>query len=443
MKKITAFILIFLLLFANTAFGAKIDGEEIKSTILNGTTMVPIEDVAKLLDLDFMPTSDQYTISEKNDEPRMLNFVHTEPGKVYAQLYTKTSDGNLKMVDEQAMELPQSVVRIDGKLYVPFRFVCEYYNANVYWDEKEGARAYRTNYGEITLIKTDGHVRERVLIEGGFESGTVSGRYFVYVKDGSLYRMNLETGEKILLGESGYVNIYGNTVYVLGQGKLTLYDLESGEGKIVCEGVTIVAYTADKGAWCETVNGTFVYNSEGALVAEITGEFYNPWEYQEGFVYYLTNNMEMRRARADGSEDEKIIKTAFYPVWIDNFIYYTDIAGNYRRFDVGTKEDIGVYGLGLDFAIKLNGMHIMNYYAESGLCMMFISEADGTGFRQFGKMGIATTGKVDLYKDGIAGRGADDDAPYYITGNDAVKLTDDHINEFYGAYKDFVYYSVY
>ena len=63
MKKLVAFTILFTMLLSFCSFGAKIDGEEIKSTLLNGTTMVPLEDLARILELDFMPSSEQYAVA--------------------------------------------------------------------------------------------------------------------------------------------------------------------------------------------------------------------------------------------------------------------------------------------------------------------------------------------------------------------------------------------
>ena len=73
---------------------------------------------------------------------------------------------------------------------------------------------------------------------------------------------------------------------------------------------------------------------------------------------------------------------------------------------------------------------------------MFISDPDGKNFRQFGKDCVAAVGNAALYKDGMAGKSPSDDAIYYITENDAIKISDDTANEFYGTYDGFVYYSL-
>ncbi|MDO5479666.1 MAG: stalk domain-containing protein, partial [Clostridia bacterium] len=334
MKKITAVAILFTLLFTFCSFGAKIDGEKIESTLLNGTTMAPLEDIARVMNLEFWPSSEQYAVSEKNDTPRMLNFVHSEPEKVYAQYYVKNADGSLKLTDEEELILPESAVRIDGKLFVPFRFVAEYFGANVYWSEEDGAWAYRTSYGKTALIRTDGKVRERVEISGNIESAVIVSDYLVVVREGELVRISLKDGSEKVIGKSGRVHVEGDKIFVLGSGKLTLIDVKTGESKPVDENITMVGYLAGGGAWCEKADKASVYDANGNHIADVTGNFENPWEYQDGFVYYLTSSMEMRRAKTDGSGEEVLIKTALYPEWVDGYIYYSDSLMNYRRFDV-------------------------------------------------------------------------------------------------------------
>lgn len=441
MKRITALAILFTMLFTFCSFGAKIDGEEIKSTLLNGTTMVPLEDLARLLELDFMPSSEQYAIAEKNDAPRILNFSHMEPGKAYSQNYIRQKDGSLKLTYEEELTLPESAVRIDGKLYVPFRFVAEYFDANVYWSKEEGAWAYRTSYGKTALIRTDGKVRERVALSGEFESAAIVSDYLVLVKGGELLRISLKDGSEKVIGKSGRLHIEGNSLFVLGSGKLTLIDVESGENKTVAEGIGMVGYLAGGGAWCDRGEYASVYDKEGKHLTDVTGKFANPWEYQGGFVYYFTPEMEMRRARPDGSEDEALIKIALYPEWIDGCIYYTDSIFNYRRYDVSTGEDIAVYGLNLENVTGMEGKYIFNFYSED-IRRMFISNPDGTEFKPFGDKNVVVEKPAFAYKDGIAAMGLDDNRMYYITEDKTVKLTDDEVVEFSGIYDGFVYYTI-
>lgn len=441
MKKITALLLIFMLLFTFSSFGAKIDGTEIKSTLLNGTTMAPLEELARLLELEFWPSSESYSVSEKNDYPRMLVFNREEPDKVYTQSYVKQKDGSLKLTDEEKVTLPEKAVRIDGKLYVPYRFVLEYFGANVYWTESTGAYAYRTSYGEPALIRSNGTVRERVSLKGNFENAFFSGEQLVLIRGSELVKVDMETGEETVIGESGKVHIEGDKLFVLKSGKLKLVDVKSGKNTEVCENVTVVGYLAEGGAWCEKIDGTAVYDLDGNLLSEITGDFYNPWEYNGGYVYYLTAGMEMRKAKPDGSEDEAIIKAALYPEWVDGYIYYSDAAMNYRRYDVKTGEDIMVYGLNLEHVADYNGKYIFNYYADAQ-SKLFIANPDGTEFKPFGSGNVVVAGRPVLYNEGIVARGIKDDNVYYITDDSSEKFTDDEIYEFLGVKDGFVYYTI-
>ena len=442
MKKIVALILIISVLFSFSAFGAKVDNTEIKSTLLNGTTMVPLEDLAKLLELEFWPSSENYSVSEKNDYPRMLVFNPEEPGKAYAQSYVKEKDGNLRLTDELELSLPENITRIDGKLYVPYRFVLEFYKANVYWTEEDGAYAYRTSYGEPALIRTNGDIRERVSLSESYENAVIVGDYVILIRGAKLYRLSLVDGSEKEIGESGRVHVEGDKLFVLGSGKLTLIDVITGESKLIEENIRMVGYLAGGGAWCDKIDGSaVVYDASGNLLANITGEFTNPWEYQEGFVYYLTPGMELRRAKPDGTEDEVLARTALYPEWIDGYIYYIDSAMNYRRINAETFEDIMVYGLNLEQVGTYNGKYIFNFYSES-FNRLFISNPDGTEFKPFGEPGVVVSGTPVIFRDGIVAKGIEDDHIYYITENKTEKLTDDTVEEFCGIHEGFVYYTV-
>ena len=442
MKKITILVLIFVLLFTFvSSFGAKIDGTDIKSTLLNGTTMAPLEELAEFLELEFWPSSENYSVSEKNDCPRMLVFNQEEPDKVYTQSYVKQKDGSLKLTDEEEVTLPEKAIRIDGKLYVPYRFVLEYFGANVYWEESTGAYAYRTAYGEPALIRTNGIVRERVLLDGSFENAFFADGDLVLIRGGELIKVNLETKEETVIGESGKVHIEGDRLFVLKSGKLTLVDVKTGKNTDVCENLTMVGYLTEGGAWCEKIDGTAVYDPDGKFVTEITGDFYNPWEYSGGYVYYLTPEMEMRRAKPDGTEDEYLIKTALYPEWIDGCIYYCDSNLNYRRYDIKTGEDIMFYGLNLEHVMNYKGKYILNFYSEN-FSKLFIANPDGTEFKLFGSGNVTVNGTPVLYKDGIVARGIVDDCVYYITEDSTEKLTDDELYEFLGVKDGFVYYTI-
>ncbi len=441
MKKLVAFTILFTMLLSFCSFGAKIDGEEIESTLLNGTTMVPLEDLARILDLDFMPSSEQYAVAEKNDTPRMLNFPNESPEKVYSQNYIRQNDGGLKLTYEQEMLLPESTVRIDGKLYVPFRFVAEYFGAKVYWSEEKGAWAYRTSYGEIAVIRTDGNIRERVALSGSVDSAVMVSDYLVIVRGNELIRVSLKDGSEKVMGEGGKIHAEGDKVFVLGSGKVTLFDVESCESKTITENVVMVGYIEGGGVWCDKGDYAAVYDTEGNHVTDVTGEFQNPWEYQGGYVYYLTSRMEMRRAKPDGSEDEELIKIALYPEWVDGYIYYSDSAMNYRRFDVETGEDIMVYGLNLEHVMCYKEKYLFNFYSDS-IRRMFISNPDGTDFKPFGSENLVVEEPPVLYKDGIAAKGLDDNFMYYVNENGALKLTDDEASVFLGVYEGFVYYTI-
>ncbi len=437
MKKILITILIFILLFAITPNAAKIDGEEIESTLINGVTMAPLFSIAEKMELDYSANEGAYSVKSKGENYIKLSF---ERGKEGIAHLTVCSEG--MMTKSEDINLPEKSTYIDGKLYVPFRTVLEAFEARVYWTEEEGAWAYRTDYGREIMIRTDGKVRQALPYPEEFEGIVLLDDNFLYIKNGWFVKKNLNTGEEAVLCKVGIPHKTKDKLFVMAQDELFSIDIESGEYVIIAKGVSMVGYTADDYAWCETDKGTFIYDKEGALISEITGRFDNSWDYFGTKVYYLDKMNAMYRANPDGTNEEFLIKTALYPKWIDKYIYYTDQSGSYRRFNVETKEDIMVYGLNLEHIFTLSDKYILNFYGDNGKCGMYISNPDGTDFAPYGSEGVIAGITPALYKDGIVTVNHVDKKLYYITKDEAIALTDDKIESLVGVYDGFVYYTI-
>ncbi len=439
MKKILVSVLLFTLLFSISPYGAKIDETEIESTLINGVTMAPLSEIAELMSLDFSAKDGVYSVSSNLDDmPGIyikLSFVRGKEDKVFAEY-------SLNEGKKEEITLSEKAAFIDGKLYVPFRDVLEYFDARVYWTREDGAYAYRTNYGGEVVVRTDGKVRQVLSAPFKFEEITLMDGFFYYIRDGKLIKRNVETSMEEDLGKAGKIHKSGDKLFIMGSGNLSVVDIKTKERKTLATGVTMVGYTADDYAWCETDSGTFVYNGEGKLITEIKGKFENSWDYYKDKVYYTDAAGSMYRANADGTKEEFLIKAALYPKWIDNFIYYTDMAGNYRRFNVDTKEDIMVYGLNLEHVITVSGKHVLNFYGDGMNVGMYISNPDGSEFLPYGDRGVIAGIRAETYKDGIATMNHVDKKPYYITEKTAIKLTDDKIKSFCGVHDGFVYYTI-
>lgn len=441
MKKILISILLFTLTLSVSANAAKIDEIEIESTLINGVTMVPLSDMAEIMNLDFSANDGVYSVNNRLGDIIglyiKLSFIRGKEDKAFVE-YDLYGDNPGK----EEITLSEKAVFIDGKLYVPFRDVLEYFDARVYWTPEDGAYAYMESYGREVIVRTDGNVRQVISAPVDFDDITLLDGYFYYIKGGKLIKRDAETSMEEDLGQAGKIHKSGDKLFVMGSGNLSVLDKEKGNRKTLANGVTMVGYTAEDYAWCETQNGTFVYDREGSLIAEIKGEFENSWDYYKDKVYYQDSKGTMYRANTDGTEEEFLIKAALYPKWIDKFIYYTDMAGNYRRFNVETKEDIMVYGLNLEHVITLEGKHVLNFYGEGMNVGMYISNPDGSGMAPYGSKGVIAGAKVQLYKEGIATMNQVDKNPYYITKDGATKLTDDEIKRFCGVHNGFVYYTI-
>lgn len=441
MKKILIGILIFILLFTISPYAAKIDGIEIESTVLNGVTMAPLSKIAELMDLDFTAKDGVYSVNNRVDVEvdlyLKLSFVKGQEDKAFLIYSLNGSDPY-----EEEITLSAKVTFIDGKLYVPFRDVLEVFNARVYWTPEEGAYAYRNNYGREVIVRTDGKIREVVSAPTNFEYITYFDEFFLYIRDGEIIKREVSTSMEENLGKSGKIHVSENKLFVMSGGELWTIDLTTGEKKDILNGVTMVGYTVDDYAWCETEDETFVYDGEGTLIAEIKGEFENSWNYYEGKVYYRDMSGTMYRANPDGTGEEFLIKAALYPEWIGEYIYYTDLAGNYRRFHVETKEDIMVYGLNLEYVMTLSDKYILNFYGENEYYRMYISNPDGSDFAPYGGEGVIAGIKPIIYKDGIVTINQVDNKLYYITKDSAIALTDDKVKSFLGEHDGFLYYTI-
>lgn len=202
----------------------------------------------------------------------------------------------------------------------------------------------------------------------------------------------------------------------------------------------MVGYTYGDNAWCETEDGTFVYDRYANKQAVITGEFYNAFDYDGGRVFYTDSAARLCVANADGSEEKVLAKAAYYPDYYDGRVYYTDSAGNYRRVNVETGEDIMVYGLNLEKIGISDGEFILNYYSSEGKHRMFVSKPDGTDFRPYSAPDFAAAAELVVYRDGFLTVGFFDGKPYYVTENFAVALTDDEPTAVAGVYGEWAYY---
>lgn len=442
MKKITALGLIFILLFSITSFGAFVDGSRIYDYKQGAHTMVSSEELAKSLDLIYSFDGESYSLTEPCSDALGLKFYKENNEKVYHISYKGEKD-SLKELSREEKDLPCPFAFIDGKLYVPFRYVCEYFGTRVYFDENKGAYAQRGKYYSPKLISSDGNERSIIGVGCDVESAVIAGNYLIYISGDKMFKRNLETEETSYLFKSGKAHASGDSLFVLSQGSVFLVDIETGKNTKLCENVNMVGYTEEDYAWCETLSdGILIFDNKGNKIETIKGHYAEAFDYKDGYVYYTDVNARLFREKTDGSKKEELAKAALYPVLKDGYVYYSDMALNFRRVNVDTKEDMMVYGLNLEYMITLKDKYILNFYSEDGNHKMFVSNPDGTEFELFSGGKIATVITPILYKDGILIKDVKDGYLYYAKKDGAQKISEDLSSMVCGVYKDKVYYIV-
>ncbi|MDP4134102.1 MAG: copper amine oxidase N-terminal domain-containing protein [Bacillota bacterium] len=440
MKKILLIITVFITTFTLSVSAAKIDNNEIKIAVNDGVTLVSASELAKLMDLDYKVDNSAYTLSDSGNSSN-VSLTFTEGSKTVS---VKSQDENGKVISNLEEELPVASKSMDGKLYVPLRYVCEAYGAKVRWTSEDGAVVERTSYKNPTLIKTDGNKREIVSMPEGFNKAEFTGNKMVYSDDKAIYTLDMETGKTEYVTSIGSWRVDGDYIYVIQQGSsFNSFNIKDKSEYKVAQNATQIGFTNDGNAWCVTKDGTYVKDVTGKTLATVTGDFNYAFEYADGYVYYLKANYELRRAHADGSGDEFLAKAAYYPEYIDGYIYYSDMAENFRRVNAQTKEDIMVYGLNLEFRCKTkDGRHILNFYTPvSNDMRMFICNSDGSDFKPFSDSGVVAN-SVTEYDGAYYINNAIDGCIYMVKDDKTVKLSQDKVSSFCGVYDGYAYYVV-
>ncbi len=440
MKKCLTVCGIFLI-FALSSFtvgAAKIDDVEVTSFVKNGTTMAKASELADALSLDFTVSDGVYRLKKQDGGEQALHFQEGRGDAALIDAYPSET-----AADEIPLEEPWAVV--NGALYVPFRPIAEFFGARVYWTPEEGAFAQRTDYGHPVLIRTDGTDRTVLTMPDGFETALIAGDNLIYLVDDSFYIRPLSGGEASRLCAAGKTHLTDDRLFVSSGGRVGCVNLQTLSYVPLFEGAVMVGYTADDCVWCESAEGdAFVFDGDGTCLAHVTVDFDEAFDYYDGFVYYLKDALTLYRARPDGSDSCRLAKSAAYPALIDGGVYYTDLAGNFRRVDVETGDDFMVYGLNLECMGRLDGQtFLFNFYAPSlDACRLFAAAFDGSLFHALGPTGLVLDRGLKPFRDGVCARSLVDAKLYYITADGAHALSDDEADVFCGVNGDFAYYIV-
>lgn len=441
MKKLFSFVLALCILLSGTALAATVENRAVESYISDGTTYAEVSSLAEALGLYYAEKDGRISLTDNVTSPSALVFDMNNPFSVTVMSY-EGKQGELKLIKsaEQALIMPIQVT--ESRVFVPIRYVSEFFGARVYYSEGE-TRVERASYGKATLIRTNGTVRERVLMPEGFESAVIIGDELLYISGGSIYKRSLyEEGADEYLCPAGRTHPVGDRLFVFSAGSVNVVEIATGKSQKIADKVTMVGYTYDDYIWCETEKDITVYDVYANKIAKITGKFYNAFEYAGGRVFYTDSSDKLYSAKPDGTDVRVLAKVAYYPDYYDGFVYYTDLAGNYRRVNAETGEDIMIYGLNLEKLSVLSGKFILNYYSQEGKHRLFVSNPDGTEFRPYSAAGIAAAAVPLNYLDGLLVTSLTDGKPYYVTEDKAVLLSDDEPSLVAGAHGEWAYYVI-
>lgn len=440
MKRILSLVLLLTVLLCVPVLGATAENEAVPSFMEGSVTYADAEKLAFALGLIYSAKDRGALFTENRESPTALFITPDEPLVVTVMAF-EGEIGALKLAKTYTEAVGASAVWHDGRLYVPFRLVAEFFGARVYFENGE-ARAERAKYYAPALIRTNGKVRERVSVKEGFESAVIAGDSLLYIANEKMYIRNLATGAEEELCPAGRAHVSGNKVFVLTGGSVISVDLTTKRYVTLCENVMMVGYTHDDYAWCDMAEKSEVYDKYGNRIAVVTGDFYNAFDYVDGLVYYTEKSGALYRAKPDGSEKAFLAKAAYYPEYVDGFIYYIDDAGNFRRVASDGSADEMVYGLNLEIAAKTENEYIYNYYSASGTPALFIGKPDGTDFRSYGAGNVSPLTKMLPYRDGFCFVSYYDSKPYYASESSSEKLSDDEPTAMAGTYGEWVYYVV-
>lgn len=437
-KRILSVVLAAVLL-PTSALAATVENKSVPSYLSDSVTYAEAEALSQALGLIFSEKNGAVLFTENTEDPVALSLSCENPLTATVMCFEGEIGGlELKKTYTEALSSPITVR--DGRVYVPFRYVAEFFKARVYYEDGE-ARAERTKYYCPTLMRVNGEVRERVDMPEGFESAVIAGDSLLYIVGDKLYKRSLSAeGEDKYLCGAGRAHASGDKLFVFAGGEVSSVDINTGKAVLLCKDVTMVGYTAEDYAWCEMQDKSVVYDKYGNFITAVTGEFYNAFDYVDGYVYYTDKSAALYRAKPNGKESEVLAKAAYYPEYINGYIYYIDGAGNYRRVSADGKDDIMVYGLNLEVVAEKDGKHIYNYFSADGNHRLFISNPDGTEMKPYSEEGMASLTKPMEYKDGWAIVSYAYSKPYYVTEDSAQKLSDDDPDTVVGAYGEWFYY---
>ena len=201
--------------------------------VSDGTTFVPLRTVSSALGADVSWADGQANISLGGQD-----------------IVLRPNDKNA-VINGTAVDLTTAPVLQNGRILVPLRFVSERLGADV---------AYADHIIDITGADD---AALPVFGNDAYSSCVYDGKFVYLIRGGyldsygyieqntTICRIDPATGESVTLLEGGRyysLNLAGDALYFTDNGKLTRYDLGSGESSVIIEGV-----------WNPCVQGDYIY----------------------------------------------------------------------------------------------------------------------------------------------------------------------------------------
>ena len=248
--------------------------------VSDGTTFVPLRTVSSALGADVSWADGQANISLGGQD-----------------IVLRPNDKNA-VINGTAVDLTTAPVLQNGRILVPLRFVSERLGADV---------AYADHIIDITGADD---AALPVFGNDAYSSCVYDGKFVYLIRGGyldsygyieqntTICRIDPATGESVTLLEGGRyysLNLAGDALYFTDNGKLTRYDLGSGESSVIIEGV-----------WNPCVQGDYIY-----------------WlKTPEWWSSYLW------RMPLAGGEAEQIVDNVFAYWPAGDSLFYSDADGN-------------------------------------------------------------------------------------------------------------------
>ncbi|WP_010252644.1 DUF5050 domain-containing protein [Acetivibrio cellulolyticus] len=318
--------------------------------IESGRTLVPMRDIFESLDAYIEWDGNTKTVTALKGNT-----------SIKLKIGNKTA-----YLNDESIQLEVAAKIIDGKTFVPIRFISESLGANVDWNNSTKTVTISPNSSEELRGNTTGNISN-----GGFICEKDDWIYTSMYKKG-LWKIKKDGSEKVQISENSvnYLNIVGDWIYYSSsfylpeKDKLRLYKMKLDGSSVTRLSEDIVEYVNVVGDWIYYINvsdGNKPYkirlDSKGERkISDL------PMKYMivdDGWIYFQkTSTDTLWKIRTNGSDSAEL-----------SYVYGSDMhitkAGNWLYF-IGEGYDSGIYKVGIDGQneelIVSGSIDSINYY---------------------------------------------------------------------------------